>query len=508
MTEKNSQKVEKTTKQVQTLKQSLWAAADKLRSNMSPGEYKYVVLGLIFLKYISDAFDEQYEKAKDEGYDPEDRDYYLADNVFWVPKEARWKYIQDSAKQATIGVVIDAAMDAVEQDNKTLKGVLPRNYARESLDKRRLGELVDLFSNITLHDGDSEKDLLGEIYEYFIGMFADAEGKRGGEFFTPKSIVETLVQMLEPYQGRIYDPCCGSGGMFSHSEKFVEEHQGRIGDIAVYGQESNSETYKLAKMNMAIRGIDADIRYGDTLHNDQHKDLKADFIIANPPFNISDWGAELLKDDVRWKYGTPPNGNANYAWIQHFIHHLSSKGTAGFVLANGSMSSQSSGEGEIRKKIIQADLVDAIVSLPGQLFYNTGIPACLWFISRNRANRSGKTLFIDAREMGEMINRRNKELTNDEIEKIATKYRQFKTQDTIYEDESGFAKVATLEEIKENDFVLTPGRYVGFVEAEEDTEVFEEKMERLTRELGEQFAEGAGLEKEIRENLKKIGYEF
>lgn len=492
----------------ENLKQSLWAMADKLRSNMSPGEYKYVVLGLIFLKYISDAFDEQYVKAEKEGFDPEDRDFYTADNVFWVPQVARWKHIQANAKQADIGVTIDAAMDAVEKDNPTLKGVLPRNYARESLDKRRLGELIDLFSNIKLHDGESEKDLLGEIYEYFIGMFADAEGKRGGEFFTPKSIVELLVQMLEPYKGRIYDPCCGSGGMFSHSEKFVEEHAGRLGDIAVYGQESNNETYKLAKMNMAIRGIDADIRYGDTLHNDQHKDLKADFIIANPPFNVSDWGGEILKDDVRWKYGVPPTGNANFAWVQHFIHHLSSKGTAGFVLANGSMSSQSSGEGDIRKRIVEADLVDAVVALPSQLFFNTGIPACLWFISRDRANRSGKTLFIDAREMGEMLNRRNRFLTKEEIASIAEKYHQFKTQDAKYEDEPGFVKVATFEEIAENDFVLTPGRYVGFADAEEDSEVFEEKMQRLTKELGEQFAEGAELEKEIRATLKKIGYEF
>jgi type I restriction enzyme M protein len=490
------------------LKQSLWAMADKLRSNMSPSEYKYVVLGLIFLKYISDAFDEQYKKAEQEGFDPEDRDFYTQDNVFWVPQTARWKHIQANAKQADIGVTIDAAMDAVEKDNPTLKGVLPRNYARESLDKRRLGELVDLFSNIKLHDGESEKDLLGEIYEYFIGMFADAEGKRGGEFFTPKSIVELLVQMLEPYKGRIYDPCCGSGGMFSHSENFVEEHAGRRGDIAVYGQESNNETYKLAKMNMAIRGIDADIRYGDTLHNDQHKDLKADFIITNPPFNISDWGGEILKDDVRWKYGIPPSGNANFAWIQHIIHHLSSNGTAGFVLANGSMSSQSSGEGDIRKRIIEADLVDAIVALPSQLFFNTGIPACLWFISRDRANRKGKTLFVDAREMGEMLNRRNRFLTKEEILNIVEKYRQFKTQDITYEDVPGFVKVVILEEIAANDFVLTPGRYVGFADAEEDGEAFEEKMRRSTVELDRQFAEGKELEKEIRANLKKIGYEF
>ena len=490
------------------LKQTLWTAADKLRNNMSPADYKYVVLGLIFLKYISDAFDEQYAKAEKEGFDPEDRDFYTADNVFWVPQQARWEHIKANAKQADIGVTIDTAMDAVEKDNPSLKGVLPRNYARESLDKRRLGELVDLFSNIKLHDGESEKDLLGEIYEYFIGMFADAEGKRGGEFFTPKSIVELLVQMLEPYKGRIYDPCCGSGGMFSHSEKFVEEHSGRVDDIAVYGQESNDATYRLAKMNMAIRGIDADIRYGDTLHNDQHKDLKADYIIANPPFNISDWGGEILKDDVRWKYGVPPTGNANFAWVQHFIHHLSANGTAGFVLANGSMSSQSGGEGEIRKRIIEADLVDAIVALPSQLFFNTGIPACLWFISRDRTNRKGKTLFIDAREMGEMMSRRNRFLTKEEIASIAEKYHQFKTQDKKYEDVPGFVKVATLKEIAENDYVLTPGRYVGFAGTEDDGEEFEVKMQRLTTELGEQFAEGAELEKEIRANLKKIGYEF
>lgn len=494
---------------VDELKQVLWQSADKLRNNMSPADYKYVVLGLIFLKYISDAFEEQYAKAEKEGFDPEDRDFYTADNVFWVPQAARWKHIQATAKQVEIGVIIDVAMDAVEKDNPVLKGVLPRNYARESLDKRRLGELVDLFSNLKLHDSKSEKDLLGEVYEYFLGQFADAEGKRGGEFFTPKSIVQLLVEMLEPYKGRIYDPCCGSSGMFVQSRDFVQAHAGRVDGLAIYGQESNDATFKLAKMNLAIRGMDATgIKYGDTLHNDQHKDLKADFIIANPPFNISDWGAELLKDDVRWKYGVPPSGNANFAWVQHFIHHLSAKGTAGFVLANGSMSSQSSGEGDIRKRIIEADLVDAIVALPSQLFFNTGIPACLWFISRDRANRKGKTLFVDAREMGEMLNRRNRFLTKEEIASIAEKYHQFKTQDSKYEDVPGFVKVATLEEIAANDYVLTPGRYVGFADAEEDSEAFEEKMQRLTAKLGEQFAEGAELEKEIRANLKKIGYEF
>jgi type I restriction enzyme M protein len=339
-------------------------------------------------------------------------------------------------------------------------------------------------------------------------MFADAEGQRGGEFYTPQSIVKLLVEMLEPYKGRIYDPCCGSGGMFVQSEKFVEAHKGRIGDIAVYGQESNQTTWKLAKMNMAIRGIDASIAFGDTLHNDKQKDLKADFVIANPPFNVSDWGGELLQDDVRWKFGIPPKGNANFAWMQHFIHHLSPKGTAGFVLANGAMSSQSSGEGDIRKAIVKAGLVDCIISLPGQLFFNTGIPATLWFISRDRANRSDKTLFIDAREMGEMISRRNKQLTDKEIKDIAEKYRQFKKQDNSYEDVAGFVKVATIEEIEKNDFVLTPGRYVGAAEVEDDDEVFEEKMQRLTKELGEQFTESTKLEKEIKANLKKIGYEF
>jgi type I restriction enzyme M protein len=360
-----------------------------------------------------------------------------------------------------------------------------------------------------MHEGKhSGKDLLGQVYEYFIGMFADAEGQRGGEFYTPQSIVKLLVEMLEPYKGRIYDPCCGSGGMFVQSEKFVEAHKGRLGDIAVYGQESNQTTWKLAKMNMAIRGIDASIAYGDTLHNDKHKDLKADFVIANPPFNVSDWGGELLQDDVRWKFGVPPKGNANFAWMQHFIHHLSPKGTTGFVLANGAMSSQSSGEGDIRKAIVKAGLVDCIISLPGQLFFNTGIPATLWFISRDRANRSDKTLFIDAREMGEMISRRNKQLTDDEIARITEKYRQFKKQDGSYEDVAGFVKVATIEEIEKNDFVLTPGRYVGAAEVEDDDEVFEEKMQRLTHELGEQFTESAKLEKEIKTSLKNIGYEF
>ena len=489
--------------EIQDIQSKLWAAADKLRGNISSSDYKYVVLGLIFLKYISDAFDAQYKKAGSENYDPEDRDFYLADNVFWVPKEARWEHLVANAKQPTIGVLVDDAMDAVERDNPSLKGVLPKNYAREALDKRRLGELIDLFTNITFQS-DNAKDLLGQVYEYFMGQFADSEGKHGGEFYTPRSIVKLLVEMLEPYSGRIYDPACGSGGMFVWSEKFVEEHQGRIGDIAIYGQELNETTWRLAKMNMAIRGIDADIRRGDTFHEDKFPDLKADYIIANPPFNISDWGQETLQHDIRWKYGTPPKGNANYAWIQHMIHHLSPRGMAGFVLANGSMSSQSSGEGEIRKKLLEANLVDAIVTLPSQLFFNTGIPACLWFVSRDRANRSGKTLFIDGRNLGKMITRRNRELSPEEIAQVAKAYHDFKTQNGEYEDTPGFTKVATLEEIKEHDYVLTPGRYVGSEAVEEDDEAFAEKLQRLTTELHEQFAKSHELEDKIKENLAKI----
>ena len=492
--------------EIQDIQSKLWAEADKLRGNISSSDYKYVVLGLIFLKYISDAFEAQYRKAESENYDPEDRDYYLADNVFWVPKEARWEHLVTNAKQPTIGVLIDEAMDAVERDNASLKGVLPKNYAREALDKRRLGELIDLFTNMTFQS-DNSKDLLGQVYEYFMGMFADSEGKHGGEFYTPRSIVKLLVEMLEPYGGRVYDPACGSGGMFVQSEKFVEEHSGRIGDIAIYGQELNETTWRLAKMNMAIRGIDADIRRGDTFHDDKFPDLKADYIIANPPFNISDWGIEHLQDDIRWRYGLPPKGNANYGWIQHMIHHLSPKGTAGFVLANGSMSSQSSGEGEIRKKLLEADMVDAIVTLPSQLFFNTGIPACLWFVSRDRTNRSGKTLFIDGRNLGKMINRRNRELTDEDIAQVAKAYHDFKAQNGEYEDVAGFAKVATLEEIKEHDYVLTPGRYVGSEEVEEDDEAFADKMERLTAELNEQFAKSHELEAKIKENLNGLEYD-
>ena len=496
---------------IQQIEQTLWQAADKLRNNMDAAEYKHVVLGLIFLKYISDAFEDTHSAlVADKLADAEDKDEYLAENIFWVPKEARWSYLRDNDKRPNIGVLIDDAMDAIERDNPVLKGVLPKEYAKERLDKRRLGELIDTFSNnITFEAGHESKDLLGRIYEYFMGMFADAEGKRGGQFYTPRSIVRLLVNMLAPKPGsRVYDPCCGSGGMFVQSEEFIKEHAGRIVDIAVYGQESNQTTWRLAKMNMAIRGIGADIQYGDTLHNDKLPDLKADFVIANPPFNVSDWGGELLRNDARWEYGTPPVGNANFAWVQHFTHHLNPKGTAGFVLANGSMSSQSSGEGDIRANLVKADMVDCIVTLPAQLFFNTGIPACLWFISRDRANRKDQVLFIDGRNLGHMINRRNKEFTTEDIARVSDVYHHWRSQDGQYEDIAGFSKAATTDEIKEHDYVLTPGRYVGSEAVEDDDEVFEEKMQRLSGKLITQFGQSHDLEARIRENLKKIGYEL
>lgn len=490
---------------IQEIESKLWQAADKLRNNMDAAEYKHVVLGLIFLKYISDAFEQKHKELENTpNADAEDRDEYTSENVFWVPVEARWDNIKSNAKQPTIGVLIDNAMDAIERDNPSLKGVLPKEYAKERLDKRRLGELIDTFTNITFGEGHESRDLLGRIYEYFMGMFADAEGKRGGQFYTPRSIVRLLVNMLAPQPGsRIYDPCCGSGGMFVQSEEFIKDHAGRTGDIAVYGQESNQTTWRLAKMNMAIRGIGADIRYGDTLHADQLPDLKADYVIANPPFNVSDWGGELLRNDQRWKYGTPPTGNANFAWVQHFVHHLAPKGTAGFVLANGSMSSQSSGEGDIRAKLVQENVVDCIVTLPSQLFFNTGIPACLWFIARDRINRTGKVLFIDGRNLGHMINRRNRELTEADIAKVSDAYHAFREMGTV-EEVPGFVKVAELAEIKEHDYVLTPGRYVGSEAVEEDDEAFTEKMQRLTAELSAQFIKSHELEQNIQENLANI----
>lgn len=489
------------------LEKQLWAAADKLHGNISPSDYKYVVLGLIFLKYVSDAFSVRYQAAVDENYDPEDRDWYLAENIFWIPEKARWEYLTARAKQPEIGVLVDKAMEAIERDNPSLKGVLPKDYAREALDKRRLGELIDLFTNIKF-DTVSARDLLGQVYEYFMGMFADSEGKHGGEFYTPRSIVKLLVEMLEPYNGRVYDPCCGSGGMFVWSEKFVKEHAGRTSDIAVYGQELNETTWRLAKMNMAIRGIDANIKRDDTLMDDQLPDLRADYILANPPFNISDWGQEHLQTDSRWKYGLPPKGNANFAWIQHMIHHLGQRGTAGFVLANGSMSSQTGGEGDIRKQLVLNDMVDAIVTLPSRLFFNVAIPCCLWFVSRDRVNRHGKVLFIDGRNLGEMVTRRNCELTEEDIARVAKTYHDYKNASADYADQPGFCRVANLEEIKQHDYVLTPGRYVGVEETEEDNEPFAEKFARLTAELEGQFVKSRKLEVKIKENLAKIEKEI
>jgi type I restriction enzyme M protein len=499
---------------------ALWAAADKMRNNMDPGEYKHVVLGLIFLKYISDSFVEQCKQimADPEYYDglEEDKDAYSQDGVFWVPSVARWGFLQGNAKKPEIGTIVDEAMIAIEKENSSLKGVLPKIYGKPDLDKVRLGELIDLVSNIGLGDKESKsKDMLGRVYEYFLGRFASAEGKGGGEFFTPQSVVKLLVEMLEPYKGRIYDPCCGSGGMFVQSEKFVEAHGGNRQDLAVYGQESNPTTWRLCKMNLAIRGIDGDLgpNNADTFHNDLHKDLKADFILANPPFNISDWGGERLRDDVRWQYGVPPVGNANYAWIEHMIHHLSPVGIAGFILANGSLSSNTSGEGEIRKKLIEKGLVDCIVAMPAQLFYTTQIPVSLWFVSRDRydhkfRNRHDEILFIDARKMGTMVTRKNRELTDEDIAKITDVYHSWRTIDGKYEDVKGLCKAAKISEVEKNGFVLTPGRYVGTDYIEVDDEVFEEKMKRLTAELGKQFEQSKELEARIKENLKIIGFEI
>ncbi len=504
----------------------LWAAADKLRGHMDASEYKHVVLGLIFLKYISDSFEEVHAQlVKEKDANPEDRDEYLAQNIFWVPKEARWSFLLGKAKQPEIGKFLDDGMVAIERDNPTLKNILPKDFARPTLDKIRLGELIDLVSGIGLGSSENRaKDVLGRVYEYFLSQFASAEGKKGGEFYTPQSVVRVLVSMLAPYKGRIFDPCCGSGGMFVQSEKFVEAHGGKVDDIAVYGQESNPTTWKLAKMNLAIRGITSDLgkENADSFHRDLHPDLKADFILANPPFNMSDWGGDRLREDKRWKYGAPPVNNANYAWIQHFIHHLAPNGTAGFVLANGSMSSNSSGEGEIRKALIEADMVDCMVSLPGQLFFSTQIPVCLWFLTRNKGevkskkgegrDRRGETLFIDARKMGVLIDRVHRDLTEEDIAKIADVYHAWKKSSTMisddlvmdYDDVPGFCKSTTLKELQKQGYVLTPGRYVGATELEEDDEPFEQKMARLTKELEAQFDESSKLEKVIRQNLKQL----
>ncbi len=497
---------------------TLWQAADALRNNMDAAEYKHVVLGLIFLKYISDAFEEQHaqlEAEKAQGADPEDPDEYRAHNIFWVPREARWTLLKANAKQPTIGQQVDDAMTAIERDNPSLKGVLPKDYGRPGLDKQRLGQLIDLVSNIGLGDRESRsKDIIGRVYEYFLTMFASAEGKNGGQFYTPRCVVRVLVEMLAPYKGRVYDPCCGSGGMFVQSEQFTEAHGGRIGQISIYGQESNYTTWRLAKMNLAIRGIDAQIAHGDTFHNHQHPDLKADYVLANPPFNDSDWRGDQLRDDKRWAYGPPPAGNANFAWVQHFVYHLAPSGIAGFVLANGSMSSKQSGEGEIRKNMVEADLVDCMVALPGQLFYSTPIPVCLWFLARDKRNgrfrdRRGETLFIDARKMGTLIDRVHRELTDVDIARIAGTYHAWRgDKDTkqAYEDIPGFCKASGLDEIRKHGHVLTPGRYVGAAKVEDDGEPFEEKMKRLTATLREQMTEGRRLDAAIEANLKELGY--
>jgi len=534
----------------------LWAAADKLRGNMDASEYKHVVLGLIFLKYISDAFMEKFTALQaDELADPEDKDEYLADNIFWVPPEARWSYLQKNAKRPEIGTLVDDALTAIERDNKVLKGVLPKDYARPALDKARLGEIIDLIATIGLGDKQArERDVLGRVYEYFLGKFAAAEGKLGGQFYTPQCVVKLLVEMLEPYKGRVLDPCCGSGGMFVQAAKFVQSHASSNGngkkpkvspavrrDISIYGQESNNTTWRLALMNLAIRGIDGKIEWGDSFLADKHKDLKADFILANPPFNMEDWGYSKVKNDVRWRrfdqpsgnaqFSLPPGGerkqkdgsfvhvdggNANYAWILHFLHHLAPHGTAGFVLANGSLTSNTSGEGDIRRAIIEADMVDCIIALPGQLFYTTGIPACLWFLTRNKGAdkergfraRPGETLFIDARRLGVLTDRVHRELTDDEVAEIGRTYHAWRGEKDAgkYEDKAGFCKAATLKEIEAHGHVLTPGRYVGAEEIEDDGVPYEERMAELATELYEQMAEGEELDAAIRQNLEVLGY--
>jgi type I restriction enzyme M protein len=499
----------------------LWQMADTLRGSMDAAEYKHVVLGLIFLKYISDAFEEQHAKLvadRKSGADPEDPDEYRAHSIFWVPPEARWTHLKAQARQSTIGQLVDDAMAGIERDNPALKGVLPKDYARPALDKTRLGQLIDMITNIQVGDEASRaKDALGRVYEYFLSQFASAEGKKGGEFYTPRCVVKLLVEMIEPYRGRVYDPCCGSSGMFVQSVEFIRAHAGGGGkaraDISIYGQESNYTTWRLAKMNLAIRGIDGQIAHGDTFHDDRHPDLKADFILANPPFNVSDWGGERLRDDKRWQYGAPPAGNANFAWVQHIVHHLAPAGVAGFVLANGSMSSGQSGEGQIRKAMVEAELVDCMVALPGQLFYSTQIPACLWFLARDRKNgkfrdRRGHVLFIDARKLGRLVDRTHRELADEDVARIAGTYHAWRGEKDAgeYADVAGFCKSAALGEVRKHGHVLTPGRYVGTEAQEDDGEPFAEKMARLAATLREQQAEAAKLDAAIAANLKELGY--
>lgn len=522
----------KNTKKNKTLEATLWEAADKLRGNLEAAEYKHVVLGLVFLKYVSDAFENRRKAIEASLSDPKSKDYipnedrrtrilesrdeYTRENVFWTPAEARWDALQSKAKQPEIGVLIDKAMDLVEKENRSLRGVLPKTYGRAEIDKRLLGELVDLIGSIGFTEVDhGADDVLGRVYEYFLGQFAASEGKNKGEFYTPRHVVQLLVEMLEPYEGRVFDPCCGSGGMFVQSAEFVAAHNGRRSDISIYGQESMATTWRLAKMNLALRGLEGNLAdsWGDSFHDDKFPDLRADFVLANPPFNDSDWGGERLRDDPRWKHGVPPTGNANFAWVQHFLHHLAPSGTAGFVLANGSMTSNQSGEGEIRKNIIEADLVDCMVALPGQLFYTTQIPVCLWFLAKNKKNgrfrdRSGETLFIDARKMGTMVDRTHRVLTDEDIAHIAGTYHAWRGEPEAgdHEDIPGFCKSATVDDIREHGHVLTPGRYVGAKDLEDDDEPFDDKMQRLTARLVEQQEEAARLDQLIAANLKELGY--
>ena len=495
----------------------LFRTADKLRGNMEPSDYKHVALGLIFLKHISDSFEAKHaELLKDYPEGAEDPDEYRADNVFWVPQPARWPHLQASAKQPTIGRLIDEAMLELEKVNASLKGVLPKDYSRPALNAVMLGELIDLISNIGLGDAaERSRDILGRVYEYFLGQFAGSEGKRGGEFYTPRSVVNTMVEMLEPYKGRVYDPCCGSGGMFVQSEKFVESHGGRIGDIAVYGQESNHTTWRLCMMNLAVRGIDADIRWNSdgSFHKDEHPDLRADFILANPPFNVSDWGGDRLREDVRWKYGVPPAGNANFAWLQHILHHLGPTGTAGVVLANGSMSSTQSGEGEIRRRMVEGDVIDCMIALPGQLFYSTQIPVCLWFLAKDKSNgiardkklrdRRGEILFIDARKLGHMVDRTRREFSDEDVAKVAGTYHAWR-EGAGYEDMPGFAMAAGHDVIAGHGYVLTPGRYVGTATELQDEACFTERFAALSAEVENQFREAERLEASVRFALSRV----
>ena len=501
MTEKNTANI--------GFEKQIWDAACVLWGHIPAAEYRKVIVGLIFLRYISSSFERRYQElvAEDDGFEDE-KDAYLMENIFFVPEEARWATISAAAHKPEIGTVIDNAMRAIENENSSLKNVLPKNYASPDLDQRVLGDVVDVFTNMDMSDTEGSKDLLGRTYEYCIAQFAAHEGVKGGEFYTPASVVRTIVEILKPFENcRVYDPCCGSGGMFVQSAAFIEAHQGNRNRISVYGQESNADTWKMAKMNMAIRGIDADFGpyHADTFFNDLHKSLKTDFIMANPPFNLSNWGQDKLTDDIRWKYGVPPAGNANYAWIQHMIHHLAPKGKIGLVLANGALSTQSSGEGEIRRRIIEDDLIEGIVAMPTQLFYSVTIPVTLWFITKSK-KQTGKTLFIDARKMGYMVDRKHRDFTDEAIRKLADTFTAF--QDGTLDPVKGFCAVATQDEIAAQDYILTPGRYVGIEEQEDDGEPFDEKMKRLTSELSEMFTKSHELESEIREKLGAIGYDI